>query len=282
MLPYSYRRSPNPHIYLPELIPQELYEQVRFPQIDIRSQGRSGRDLFMGEPGFEVAVSSPGIKELYDLFTSAEFTHWVLSIFAEDLERLGCRARAETIRHVPFLETRELLADSPFILDEDADPNVVFNRFDFAIGESDYTPYAHLDSIRRLVGGLLFFSDLGDEPVEGGEFILYRDLLFRDDRRPHWLHATRRYPPRGNTGVLFLNSNRGFHGPAAIESGQRKWIYYSISSHTAAWERHPLQGVRSLASRGVEKVANRLGIRHVIAANPESKLEANRLDERHN
>jgi hypothetical protein len=41
-----------------------------FPDIKVRSKGRSGRDLFMGEPGY---INHDGYKELHALFTAAEF-----------------------------------------------------------------------------------------------------------------------------------------------------------------------------------------------------------------
>jgi len=283
MLPHSYHRSPNPHILLTELIPPDLYRRARFPEIGVRGMGRSGRDLFVGEPGFEQAVGSPGFRELYALLTSAGFVAWVLSLFEQDLIRLQCRARARDARLVPYLETREALEQHPDVLDEQADPNEVFTRFDFTIGGDHYTPYVHLDSIRRIVGGVLFFSDADAEEIDGGEFTLYRDLLFRDDRRPHWPHASKKFPVKGNTGVLFLNSNRGFHGPSEMRSirGSRRWIYYSISSRTRVWEPHAQNPVRRLATRATGRLLNALGLDPHFEKEPLSKIEANLRDRHH-
>ncbi len=279
MLPYSYHRQPNPHILLPRLLPPEVYEKITFPEIPVRERGRSGRDLFMGEPGFAEAVNSTGFRELYGLLSSAEFLAWVLSIFAPDLDRLRCRARASGVKLVPYLETREELDLFPDVLDEHADPNLVFTRFDFAVGGLDYTEYVHLDSVRRIVGGVLFFSDAEADQIDGGEFTLYRDLLFRDDRRPHWPYPWKKIPVRGNTGVLFLNSNRGFHGPRKMRSlhGPRRWIYYSISSHNRVWEAHQQNLARSLATRATGRLLRVIGFDPRVAKEPRSKLEANRL-----
>jgi hypothetical protein len=50
---------------------------------------------------------------------------------------------------------------------------------------------------------------------------------------------------RHNQGVLFLNSNKGFHGPLPIRqiAGLRKWIYYSISSRRNVWKPSPYRPV---------------------------------------
>ena len=93
-LEYSYHSTPSPHIYLPQLLPPHLYEQISFPFIPIRAKGRSGRDLFVGESGHAEAVNSAGFKELYGLFTSARFVAWVLSVFEKDMIRNHCRAAA--------------------------------------------------------------------------------------------------------------------------------------------------------------------------------------------
>ena len=276
-LEYSYHSTPSPHIYLPQLLPPHLYEQISFPFIPIRAKGRSGRDLFVGESGHAEAVNSAGFKELYGLFTSARFVAWVLSVFEKDMIRNHCRAAANNCKLVPFLETREALNTAPEVLDENADPNEVFTRFDFTIGGQTYTRYAHLDSPRRIVGGVLFFSDAEKDKIDGGEFTLYRDLLFRDDRYPHWPYPVKKFPVKGNTGVLFLNCNKAFHGPSEIRSieGSRRWVYFSISSHNRVWEKRPLNPVRTFTTRATGKVFRVLGFASHVSQEPQSKRDAN-------
>src|SRR5262245_42620528 len=186
MLDYEYFSQPTPHIVFPQLLPPDLYEQVRFPEIAIRSKGRSGRDLFVGEPGYEEAIGSVGLHELHDMFTSEEFVRWVISIFADDLTRLHCATTADNATLVPFLETREALDDNPDVLDATKDPGEIFNRFDLAIADPSYTAYVHLDSPRRVLGGVLFFCDAEQDGIDGGEFVLYRDRLFLGDGFVRW------------------------------------------------------------------------------------------------
>jgi len=277
---YSYFAYPSPHIYLHQLLPAQIYQQIKFPDIPVRGMGRSGRDLFVGEPGWAEATSSVGFQELNALFTSAEFVAWVLSVFEADLVRYHCRARADSVRLIPYLEDREALDSAPDVLDETADPSEVFTRFDYTIGGASYTSYAHLDSPRRIVGGVLFFSDAEKDQIDGGEFTLYQDLLFRDDRLPHWPHASKKIPVKDNTGVLFLNCNRAFHGPSAIRSmkGARKWIYYSISSRNRVWDRRPQTFLRAFATRATEKGLRVLGFHPEVPMEPKSKLDANALE----
>ncbi len=210
VLDYFYYREPTPHIYFPQLLLPELYSQVSFPDIPVRSKGRSGRDLFMGEPGFDAAVTSAGLRELYEMFTGSEFVRWVLSIFEPDLQRLHCRAAAKAIRPTSYLETREALDLAPEVLDESADPNEVFNRFDFAVADPTYTSYVHLDSPRRIVGGLLFFCDAEADRIDGGEFALYRDRLFLGDRVARWPYVAKRFRSRPIRVCCFLTRTADF------------------------------------------------------------------------
>ena len=73
--------------------------------------------------------------------------------------------------------------------------------------------------------------------IDGGSFGLFEDEKFANDRICHQPKLVKEYPIKHNTGVLFLNSNKGFHGPTPIKSsvGMRKWIYYSISSRRDIW-----------------------------------------------
>jgi hypothetical protein len=99
----------------------------------------------------------------------------------------------------------------------------------------------HLDWARRIVGGILYFSDAAEEGLDGGELAFFRDRDFRDDRWCHDPEQVVAFAPRHNTGVIFLNSNRGFHGPRAIRrlEGRRRWLYFTISSKLDVW---PVRG----------------------------------------
>ena len=156
--------------------------------------------------------------------------------FADDMRRHGCLVDPGRARLEPFAESRE--DKEREVLAGDADPNEVFTRLDFqSKGEGGYREFVHLDWARRIVGGILFFSDGRDEGLEGGELAFYRDRAFRNDRWCHDPELVATFPPRANTGVIFLNWNGAFHGPRAITRlrGRRRWLYYTISSRIDVW-----------------------------------------------
>jgi hypothetical protein len=142
--------------------------------------------------------------------------------------------------------------------------NELFTRFDIQAADGDYAPYVHLDRIRRLTGGLLFCADHREEGLIGGEFALYRDRFFADDRRCLWPRLAKTFPMRHNTGVIFLNANAAFHGPRRTTAikGLRKWVYHAVSSHKAVWPHRQSSRTRDLAFEGksaLDRLRTRVG-----------------------
>ncbi len=175
-------------------------------------------------------------RALHDELRGPDFVSGVLRTFADDLRREGCLVDPDDARLVPFTESRE--EKEATSLDGDLDPNDLFTRLDFqSKAEGGYREFVHLDWPRRVVGSILFFSDADEEGLEGGELALYHDRGFRNDRWCHEPELACSFAPRHNTGVIFLNSNRGFHGPRAIRrlAGRRRWLYYTISSRVDVW-----------------------------------------------
>ncbi len=233
---YEYFSKPAPHIYISEVVPPELYKTIHFPELEPAPHGRNGRNLYPGEPGYDQIVAEPGWREVYNELVCEPFVKFVLSKFSNDMEALNCRIRADNAYFEPFCEEREKVFSQAGDISE-RDPESLFVRFDFQAADSTYQPYVHVDHSRRLVGGLFFFCDASEEGLEGGEFALYRDRLFSNDRFCHWPKVEEIFPIKHNTGVLLLNANTGFHGPRRIRKlrGLRKWVYYSISSHRVIW-----------------------------------------------
>ncbi|MDX6583424.1 MAG: hypothetical protein QOI10_2608 [Solirubrobacterales bacterium] len=231
---YEYRADPSPHLYISELLPERGYERLRFPDELIDPDAEWG--ITSSDPAYERVLTDPGWRALHDRLRGAPFVHEVLDAFADDLPREECLVEPGRARLTAFTETRsdkqrEMLA-------EGADPNELYTRLDFqSKREGAYREFVHLDWARRIVGGILFFSDAEAEGLRGGELGLYRDRAFRNDRWCHEPELVVKYPPRHNTGVIFLNSNSGFHGPCRITalSGRRRWLYYTISSKAEVW-----------------------------------------------
>jgi hypothetical protein len=151
------------------------------------------------------------------------------------MEEHGCQVAAQDCYLEPYAETRsetvrrELSTGQP--------PEALFTRFDFQAADESYTKPPHVDWPRRLIGGVLFCCDEDEEGLVGGRFALHLDDDYRNDRRSRRPRIVKEFPIRHNSGVLFLNSNRAFHGPTRIRKarGLRKWIYYSISSQRSVW-----------------------------------------------
>jgi hypothetical protein len=164
------------------------------------------------------------------------------------MRRAECLVDPDRARLIPFVETREQKEQSR--LDIDGDPNEIFTRLDFqSKGQGGYRDFVHLDWSRRIIGGILFFSDAEEEGLVGGELALYRDRGFRNDRWCHDAELTALFPPKKNSGVIFLNSNSAFHGPRPIEAlrGRRRWLYYTISSRVDVWPHAPRQAPSAAA-----------------------------------
>ncbi|MEI4884313.1 hypothetical protein, partial [Klebsiella pneumoniae] len=71
------------------------------------------------------------------------------------------------------------------LLSESDDPHALFVRFDLQAIDATYAKAVHCDHLRRLIGGVLFMTSAEDEALEGGEFALYSDLAFNNDRKCH-------------------------------------------------------------------------------------------------
>jgi len=152
----------------------------------------------------------------------------------------SCRTDPDRARLGPCTETRQDKAKR--VLDEEGDPNEVFTRIDFqSKAEGGYEDFVHFDWARRVVGGILFFSDAQEEGMEGGELAFYRDRDFRNDRWVRDPELTFQFPARHNTGVIFLNSNTALHGPRRIRrlAGRRRWLYFTVSSRVDVWPSAP-------------------------------------------
>jgi hypothetical protein len=235
----EYHRTPTPHAVIPQLVAPELYARMRFPDITPRPMGRIGRDIYFGEPEWATVMKQPGWAEFSSNFMSEAFMRRLIGLFADDIRAHGCGIDPDKVYLAQRAESRAE-TESP-VLSETDDPNCLFMRFDLQAIDATYSKKVHCDHLRRVIGGVLFLTSAEDEGLEGGEFALYSDLAFNNDRTCHQPRVEKTFPFRHNQGVVFLNSNTGFHGPTPIlrMSGMRKWIYYSVSSRRNVWKAAP-------------------------------------------
>ena len=226
--------EPHPHVVLDEIVPPDVYAAMRFPDHLVEPGAPWG--ITATDPQYADVLRDPLWRALYEELTGPAFVSTILRTFAAEMRSAGCLVDPDRARLVPFVESR---AEKELrTLATQGDPNEIFTRLDFqSKGEGGYREFVHLDWARRIIGGILFFSDAEQEGLVGGELALYRDRGFRDDRWCHDPELTAIFPPRANTGVIFLNSNRGFHGPRHITAlrGRRRWLYFTISSRVDVW-----------------------------------------------
>ena len=226
--------DPLPHLVIDEIVAPDAYARMRFPD-DLIDDGASW-GITASDPEYQQVLQDPDWRALHDELRGERFVGGVLGAFADDLRQAGCLVQADAARLVAFTETRD--QKEAAVLAQDVDPAEVYTRMDFqSKGQGGYREFVHLDWARRIVGGILFFSDAGEEGLEGGELALYRDRAFANDRWCHDPELVCQFTPRANTGVIFLNSNAGFHGPRAIRrlAGRRRWLYFTISSRVDVW-----------------------------------------------
>lgn len=230
-----YFREPTPHAEIPQLLAPGDFAQLRFPYIPQREGGRTGRDLFPGELRHRHLLTEPGWRQLATAFLNEGTLRRILDLFGDDMRRQGCLVDPDKAYLEPYEEPGADILKA--VISEDADPNALFFRFDVHEVRGREWGFAHVDWPRRVVGGMLFLSSADEEGMEGGEFGLYVDRDFRDDRVPHDPELRKAVPVVKNTGALFLNSNTGFHGPVPIRAlrGVRRWVYFSVSSRRNVW-----------------------------------------------
>jgi hypothetical protein len=231
---YRYQAKPHPHLVIDEIVPPDTFAAMRFPDELITAGASWG--ITSTDREYAGVLEDPHWHALHEELRGEAFVFDVLRHFSGDMRRARCHVDPGRARLVPFAESRD--EKERRTLATEGDPQEIFTRLDFqskAVGT--YRAFVHLDWPRRIVGGILFFSDAAEEGLEGGELAFYRDRGFRNDRWCHDPELTALYPPAKNTGVLFLNSNAGFHGPRAITRlrGRRRWLYYAISSRLDIW-----------------------------------------------
>ncbi|MEO7192591.1 MAG: 2OG-Fe(II) oxygenase [Vicinamibacterales bacterium] len=233
-----YRASPHPHLFIDQIVASDTYRAMAFPDALVAPGESWG--ITSSDARYADVLRDPLWRALHEELCGKAFVFDVLRHFTADMRAARCLVDPDLARLVPFIETRDqkelrTLADA-------VDANDIFTRLDFQSKPlGAYRDFVHLDWARRIVGAILFFSDATEEGLEGGELALYRDRGFRNDRWCHDPELTALFAPKANTGVIFLNSNAGFHGPRPITAlrGRRRWLYYTISSRQDVWPCEP-------------------------------------------
>lgn len=232
---FEYFTDPIPYLYISEIVPKDIYDKIKFPDLKPGKDRRATRGLFRGDENYSEIMKSEGWRDVFQAFNFPDSIKKIVNLFSKDIKKYKCEVEVEKIYFKDYVESYEEVMKKK--IDDKSDPNALFTRLDFQAADTTYDKKVHCDHVRRLIGGVLFFSDYKEEKLEGGKFAIYKDGKFNDDRICHEPILVKEIPVIHNTGALFLNSNEGFHGATEITSieGWRKWIYYSISSKRNIW-----------------------------------------------
>jgi hypothetical protein len=230
--------DPYPHAILTDVIPQEIYSQLTFPQLERRNNTRAGWDLFKGEKKYdEFFAADPNWNKVRQWLDSEAFIFSICQAFREDLAKI--QIDVDRLKLFEFTETPAQMQMGHIAFDKF--DHKIFSRFDLQASDGTTLRNPHVDHARRLFGGVLFFCDGVEEGMDGGDFGIWRDRQYRGDRQPHDCEIIKTYPIRHNTLYVFLNRNDAYHGakPVTSISGVRKWAYFSISARQNVWKNDP-------------------------------------------
>jgi hypothetical protein len=247
-------KEPFPHAIITEVIPWDLYRQLKFPALQKRNNTRAGWDLFKGEKRYDKFFARDPIwKQAKDILDSGKLIFSICRGFRDELKQQGIDV--SRLQLIDFVETPAQLQMGHIAFN--GFDHKIFSRFDLQASDGTTLRAPHVDHARRIFGGVYFLCDGEEEGMVGGDFGLWRDRQYRGDRRPHDCELVLTYPVRHNTLYVFLNRNDSFHGPKPLThlTGTRKWAYFSISARQNIWAPDPgsissLQQAKSLLEDG--------------------------------
>jgi hypothetical protein len=230
--------DPYPHAIITEVIPPDVYAQLKFPELKRRNNTRAGWDLFKGEKRYdEFFAGDDRWKRVKEVLDSEEFILFICRAFRSELRLQGIDV--DKLKLIDFVETPAQLQMGHIAFNKF--DHKIFSRFDLQASNGTTLRNPHVDHARRLFGGVFFLCDGAEEGMVGGDFGIWRDQQYRGDRIPHDCELVTTYPVRHNTLYIFLNRNDSFHGPTPVTqiSGARKWAYFSISARQNVWKPDP-------------------------------------------
>ena len=233
---------PFPHLKISDVIEKDVYENLKFPELKKRENTRSGWDLFKGEKLWDEFFAKKPWYYLKETLESREFISSILEQFEQEILKDSRINNPLNYKIIDFIENpaqqqRMYLTSKQ----KSKEPNEYFLRFDLQASDGSTLRVPHVDHCRRIVGGVMFLCDSNEEGIHGGEFALWKDLKFANNRKPMECEMVKKLPIRHNTMYIFLNNNMAFHAPNPMTEciGMRKWIYFSISMKMNVW---PFEG----------------------------------------
>jgi len=234
---------PYPHIIQENIFDLDFYKELEkdFPNINVfpphkgEDWYRMSRDLIKGDEAYtKLMNNSAAWKKLHNYIYSQKFVDLIISLFGMYFKEYGCLVNPQKANFVDHLESRQWMTFADVdkeIKKSKANPNDLFCRLDFGLGEIGYIKDIHLDWRHRLISLLIYFSDANEQKMEGGNF--YLNKKENDDFK-----KVKAVKPKSNTAVLMLDTNNSYHSVDELKYsiGPRKSLYIAVSSRRNIWE----------------------------------------------
>ena len=150
--------------------------------------------------------------------------------FRETFIECGCKIDLDSVRFVPYLESRED-KERRFISDVKHEMYEIFVRPDILQGHVGYSRSVHLDHRRRLMTLLVYLCDADENGMEGG------DLVLVSKEKSLGLSGERAIRPAHNRMVAFACSNASHHRVTNIirQNAPRNFLQITLSSSVDIW-----------------------------------------------
>jgi hypothetical protein len=251
--------KPYPHIHKEPFIEPSLYARLKaeYPADEIFDRfkgvaGRSGRDLYRGDPDFDSFIkSSPAWRTFYEYVNSEHYLKLVLDIFGPHFAEFGCHVDPQKAHFSNYWEPRENMLPKSLLqrtikaaegalgsAGGDDKVNEIYCRFDIHQGGVGYGKDVHCDLPNRLVSMVIYFCDADEIKCDGGTLAIHEHTekkpytKYERHPKPEKAPIIKKIRPRNNMGLLFLCSNNSYHSVDGIKSqnGYRNFTYMNLSS----------------------------------------------------
>lgn len=264
---------PYPHVVKQGILPDELFARLRrdFPtetlfesQHDVSGSVGSrvgkgtGFDIYRGDQTYDALIAqSDAWREFDEYINSPAFVAKFNEVFGQDLDALGCSISVDPGAYErDDVEPRSVLTARDTIGDKvrhalhklggkSNASTPLFTRLDIEKSMGGYAKPPHCDRKNRLCSLIVYFTDMEQEGIEGGELNIYAHKTKTDpashERHPKEadLDLVATLTPRQNLGVFFPCSNNSYHGVNAVRTKgkARDFLYINISSATpSCWK----------------------------------------------
>lgn len=229
-IPECLNLDPFPYIYIPQVLPWDLYEKLEaeYPEQHVTGKRTTGFKTIryrQHEFDYENVVSNTW-REFVNYNTSKEFKDELIKVFSDGI-----------IKHYNHLYTKYTTADVSPRMKPTKDS--IKMELQFVCNATDQvqirTP--HVDEARELFACLFYFKKPEDKIADGG-LNIYKNISDKQWRRKKGREAVLEdidvvdyIPYQRNAMICFLNTVDSLHGVTPRENPTSIRRYINISGH---------------------------------------------------